>query len=117
MTQQASQTRSPERLTPLLRSIQREITERVQRMGVLTERLEAFASTRRAHAEDVAQLESELSTHRRELRRIEKELSRLGVQFDAENPRAVLTANAVGQAGGRHLEDTGFRPHMADSRA
>lgn len=117
MTQQASQTRSPERLAPLLRSIQHEITERIQRMSALEERLGAFESTRRIHAEEVATLEAELSTHRRELRRIEKELSRLGVPFDAENPRAILAAFAVGRSGPRHLEDTGFRPRMADSRA
>lgn len=117
MTQQASQTRSPERLTPLLRSIQEEITERVQRIEALEGRLEAFASTRRVHAEEIAQIESELSTNRRELRRIEQELSRLGVPFDADNPRAVFTANAVGLSDGRHLEDTGFRPRMVDTRA
>jgi len=117
MTQQASRTRSPERLAPLLRSIQTEISERLERMSVLEERLEAFESTRRIHAEEVATLESELSTHRRELRRIEKELSRLGVRFDAENARAFVGSLAAARGGGRHLEDTGFRPRMVDARA
>jgi chromosome segregation ATPase len=116
MTQQASQTRSPERLAPLLRSIQHEITERLERMSALEERLGAFEATRRIHAEEVATLESELSTHRRELRRIEKELSRLGVRFDAENARAFVGSLAAVR-GGRHLEDTGFRPRMVDARA
>jgi len=117
MTREASRTQSPERLAPLLRSIQREITERSTRMRALEERLEAFASTARAHAEEIALLQSELSTHRRELRRIASELSHLGVTFDAEHPHSIVANVADGGGSARSLEDTGFRTHFADARA
>jgi len=117
MTHTASQSRSPESIQPLLRSVQKEITERTERMRALEERLEAFRSTSRAHADEIARLQSELATHRRELRRIEKELERLGVNFDAENPQPIVSTPGVRAAGARSLEDTGFRPRYVDSRA
>ncbi len=117
MTSQTSEIQVQERRLPLLRAIQAEITERTRLIASLEERLAAFAGTRHIHQHDVVLLESDLSTQRRELRSIEKELARLGVAFDADNPHLILEPTALPSARCSTLEDTGFRPRFADSRS
>ena len=73
-------------MLPLLRSIQAEINDRLGAIETLERRMQAFLPTRHVHEVEVARIDAELSTHRRELRLISKELSRLGVAFDAEHP-------------------------------
>jgi hypothetical protein len=117
MTRPASQVQVPvsEQLSPLLRSIQREITERTLALRSCEERLEAFRETRQVHGAEYARLQSEVSLQRRELRRIQSELSRLGISFDAEDPRPILAvpASFSGRAPSLDLEDSGFRPRLA----
>jgi chromosome segregation ATPase len=66
-----------ERKLPLLRSIGRELNERASAIHELETRLEAFGATRRAREGEIAQIESQLSTQRRELRNLEQELAAL----------------------------------------
>jgi len=108
--------RDLEQLTPLLRAIQDEIFDRRQRVQRLRERLLAFASTRRAHAEEVARIEADLATHRRELRYVERELRRLGIAFDPEEPRTIIALRAPRERSGS-LGETGFRSQLLDTRS
>ncbi len=117
MTSQTSEIQVRERRLPLLRAIQAEITERARLMAALEERLAAFAGTRQIHQRDVALLESDLSTQRRELRAIEKELARLGIAFDADNPHLLLEPTSLSISRRSTLEDTGFRPRYVDTRS
>jgi hypothetical protein len=114
MTRPASQVQVPDALSPLLSSIQREITERTLLLRASEERLAAFSSTRQFHPAEFARVQSEISLQRRELRRIESELSRLGIRFDAEDPRPIVAVPAsFGSAPSLSLEDSGFRPRFA----
>ena len=114
MTRPASQVQVPDALSPLLSSIQREITERTLVLRSSEERLEAFRSTRQFHPAEFARVQSEISLQRRELRRIESELSRLGIRFDAEDPRPIVAVQvSFGATPTLKLEDSGFRPRFA----
>jgi hypothetical protein len=118
MTRPASQVQVQvsEQLSPLLRSIQREITERTLILRSSEERLEAFRETRMIHTAEFARLQSEVSLQRRELRRIESELSRLGIRFDAEDPRPIVAVPIAFGTSHRKdfgLEDSGFRHRSA----
>jgi len=113
MTRPASQVQVADALSPLLRSIQREITERMLTLQASEERLEAFHSTRQVHPAEFARLQSEVSLQRRELRRIEGELARLGIRFDAEDPRPIVAAPVALGGVELDLEDSGFRPRYA----
>jgi hypothetical protein len=114
MTRPASQVQVADPLSPLLSSIQREITERTLALRASEERLEAFRSTRQFHPAEFARVQSEISLQRRELRRIESELSRLGIRFDAEDPRPIVAVpTSFGVTPSLNLEDSGFRPRFA----
>jgi septal ring factor EnvC (AmiA/AmiB activator) len=82
--------RDAERLLPLLRSIGREIRDRSRVIDAQEERLAALSETRDEHRLEIAQIESELSLNRRELRRIERELAELGCDLDADHPLRIL---------------------------
>lgn len=100
-------------MLPLLRTIQREISERLDETARLETRLAAFLPTRHVHELEISRIEAELATQRRELRHVSKELARLGVAFDPERPhRIVMPASVDAQ---KSLGETGFRPWMADS--
>ena len=114
MTRPSSQVQVHDPLSPLLSSIQREITERTLILRASEERLEAFRSTRQLHPTEFARVQSEISLQRRELRRIEGELARLGIRFDAQDPRPILAVPAsFGASPSLSLEDSGFRPRFA----
>jgi hypothetical protein len=100
-------------MLPLLRAIQEEIDERSGAVARLEQRLDAFAATPRIHAGEIALLRSDLSTQRRELRRLAKELAGLGVDFDPESPRAILAVCRAGGERGGGLDRTGFRRRVA----
>jgi len=115
MTRPASQVQVPDPQSPLLSSIQREISERTLVLRSSEERLEAFRSTRQFHPAEYARVQSEISLQRRELRRIESELARLGIRFDAEDPRPIVALRtAFGTTPSFDLEDSGFRPRYAE---
>ena len=98
-----------EAMLPLLSSIQLEIVDRSHHIVVLEERLEAFADTPRIHAEEIGRLQSELSTQRRELRHVAKELDRLGIEFDPEAPRPIDLPTGRARERSGSLDGTGFR--------
>lgn len=100
-------------MLPLLRTIQREISERLEEISRLDARLAAFQSTRHVHEREIARVEAELATQRRELRQVSKELARLGVAFDPERPHRIVMPASLDA--NRSLGETGFRPWMADS--
>jgi hypothetical protein len=94
---------------PLLRAIQREIDERRGLLRQAEGMLAALAPSRHCHAEQVVRLESEVSLQRRELRQVARELSRLGLSADAEDPHMLV---ALASAPGREestLGESGFR--------
>ena len=106
-----------ERMMPLLRSIGREIRERTRTVAFLEARLAALAPTAHVHADEIQGLEAQLSAHRRELRRVEKELSRLGCNRDAENPLRILIGLDGSWAYEGGLDDTSFRRTPQDTSA
>jgi hypothetical protein len=79
-----------ERLLPLLRSIGRELRERGRDIDRLEERLETLSEDRVENRVPIAQAESELACNRREVRRIERELTALGCNLDADHPMRIL---------------------------
>ena len=107
MAPQTYDKHEPDPRLPLLRSIQTEIEERASLIVEVERRLEAFRSTPTIHGEDIHTLESDLSTHRRELRAVEKELARLGIDFDPEKPHAILERQAPKPKVARSLLETG----------
>lgn len=100
-------------MLPLLRTIQREISERLDEIAKLEARMAAFHPTRHVHECELARIESELATQRRELRHVSKELGRLGVVFDPDHPHRIVMPASSAPSG--PMGETGFRPWMADS--
>jgi chromosome segregation ATPase len=97
MQTKTSTVNEAERLLPLIRVIRREIRERTLAATDLEQRLEALAPTRKAHAAEITAVESELSGHRRELRRIERELRELGCKQDSDRPLRILLPSDDGE--------------------
>ncbi|MBK8177796.1 MAG: DUF2203 family protein [Planctomycetes bacterium] len=95
MTQTLQTLKDAERTLPLVRAIVREVRERTRQV----EALEARLTT----GESGPELESELSSHRRELRTCERELARLGFGIDADDPHRI-----VGQGASFKFDDTQF---------
>jgi hypothetical protein len=79
-----------ERLLPLVRAIGRELEERNRAIEALERRLGTLSIDQLEQREEIARLESQLSTQRRELRRAEKELATLGCSLDVDHPLRVL---------------------------
>jgi chromosome segregation ATPase len=99
-----------ERLFPLLRSIGREVRTRTARVSLLEERVAALAPTRHVHGEELGRLESELSTQRRELRRAEEELERLGCRLEGDETRILIPAELSVHVVEGFLGQTRFEP-------
>ena len=93
-------------LLPILRSIAREVHERIESIRSAEKRRESFLASRRVHAADLANVDAELAIHRRELRATEKELARLGCSLDVTDPRRILVEQ-TGQAFTFDLEQDG----------
>lgn len=113
MTTPTANRPSVDDMLPLLRTIQGEISDRLNEVATLEARLAAFLPTRHVHEREIGRIEAELATQRRELRHISKELSRLGVAFDPDHPHRIVMPASVEQH--KQLGETGFRPWMADS--
>lgn len=102
-----------ERMTPLLRSITRELRDR--RAAIARSEHEARLARRQELHDEATAYESELSTHRRELRQVEKELARLGLAIDAENELRILIPSSDGAwAYEGLLDDTQFYRRLED---
>ena len=84
-----------ERLLPLLRAIGKELKERSTAIRALEARIADLARAPALHCREISVLESELSLHRRELRGVEKEMSRLGCSVDEDNPGRILIAGSA----------------------
>ena len=99
---------SAERMTPLLRSITRELRERQRAIDLLQRDLSLAQREVTRHAE-VPLLEAALAGQRRELRQVTKEVTRLGLALDAEHPLRILIPTADGAwAYEGVLDDTQF---------
>jgi hypothetical protein len=116
-----------ERMMPLLRSIGREIRERTKAIAALEENGAAPSIHPNLHAMsdanvsaanvDVATVESQLSLHRRELRRCERELKELGCNLDADHPLRILIPSTDGAlAFEGKLDSTQFVRRQLDAR-
>ena len=96
------------RMAPLLRGIAREMDERLEHLDRLESELEAL--TPDLDRDSMRQIDAQISTHRRELRRAEKELERLGWTLDALAPLELSLRSLEGS--GNDVvwkpEDTGF---------
>ncbi|MCC7011294.1 MAG: DUF2203 family protein [Planctomycetes bacterium] len=90
MSKKSFARRDAERLLPLLRSIGREIRERGTAIDELERRLSDMSEDREGQRLEIMRLESVLSTQRRELRRVERELAELGCNLDADHPLRIL---------------------------
>jgi len=96
-------------LVPLLRSIAGEIQDRNQRVADLEARSAQLTGEPDGARDELALVQSELALHARELRRAEKELSRLGWRLDPDDALRLVRADSDG--GAAHSwrpEDTGF---------
>ena len=78
------------RMVPLLRSISREMNERVHAIAEAECLLEACGSAGCVGECDAATLELQLSVHRRELNRVERELANIGWVRDEDHPLRLL---------------------------
>lgn len=92
MTSRTYAMKEAERMLPLLRAIRRELRDRTYEAA----RLEALMQASPADPAALAQLESELSTHRRELRRAERELADLGCHIDLDRPVRIVVPSDQG---------------------
>jgi hypothetical protein len=82
-------------LLPLLRSIGHELSERLHEARLLQGRI-ALAENRSDDLEELSNLHATLSTHRREVRMMAKELERLGCTLDDSCPGRILIPGADG---------------------
>jgi len=97
-----------ERMTPLLRSITRELLERRRAVDLLQHEL-SLEKRKPTSDRNTALLEAALSSQRRELRLVGKEVARLGLELDAEHPLRILIPTADGAwAYEGVLDDTQF---------
>ena len=94
---------------PLLRAIQREVDERRRALCAAEDMLLALALAPRHHGEEIARLRSEVSLQRRELRQVARELGRLGIAFDAEDPHTLVALDLAPEPAEGTLGETGFR--------
>jgi hypothetical protein len=85
-----------ERLLPLLRAIRRELRDRTLEAARLEDLREALLPSPRAHQADLALVESDLSTQRRELRRAEREIGELGCRIDQDRPLRIVVPSDRG---------------------
>ena len=90
--------RSAEHLLPLLRSIASEITERSDAIEALEERLLVLRGSQKGGkpSNEFLNLQSELSSQRREARLSRLELARLGCTLDEDRPLRVLIPGVDG---------------------
>ncbi len=108
MKHPAKDRRDAERIVPLLRSIGEEIRERSALIDTLENRLADYSAARDESRAEIAGLESELSLHRRELRRTERELNELGCGLDADHPLRILIPAKTGTYAYERLEKSAF---------
>lgn len=83
-------------LVPLLKSITKEMDERLTRIRRLEALLESTENDQRARTSAELDLQAELATQRRELRLARKELERLGCVVDPAHPQRVLIPGSDG---------------------
>jgi hypothetical protein len=103
-----------ERMTPLLRSITQELIDRRRAVDRLEQELVQEQPLERS--EEVLLREAELATHRRELRQLEKEVERLGLQLDEDHPLQILIPSSGGAwAYEARLDDTQFYRPFTDA--
>ena len=103
-----------ERMTPLLRSITQELIDRRRAVDRLEQELAQGQPLERS--EEVLLREAELATHRRELRQLEKEVERLGLEFDEDHPLRILIPSSGGAwAYEARLDDTQFYRPFTDA--
>lgn len=103
---------SAERMTPLLRSITKELRER--RLATEIAEHELAMAKRAGDTDHAARLEAELSTHRRELRQVTKEVERLGLELDATSERILIPSADGAWAYEGNLGDTRFFQRLED---
>lgn len=98
------------RLVPILRSIMQEIVERTTAIEDLEAQLDAHSEPprRRSGADERLAVQAALATHRRELRRANQELPRIGCARDDDHPARILIP---GESGDIH---DGFAWNAAD---
>jgi hypothetical protein len=89
-----------EQMLPLLRSISAEMQARTRAIERLEQQLATLAGAPVGDRDALRLAHSELATHRRELRAIEKELGRLGFSIDADNPWRIVGPGSTNDLGG-----------------
>jgi hypothetical protein len=82
----------------MLRSIMQEIVERTAAIETLEAQLETLSGPQflRTHSEDRLAVQAALATHRRELRRANQELPRIGCARDDDHPARILIRGESG---------------------
>ena len=84
------------RLSPLLRSIAREMQERTRALNLLEHRMEMLAADPYPDRDETNNLVAEIATHKRELRQAEKELRNLGCSVVGTEPLAIRIPGRIG---------------------
>lgn len=105
-----------ERMTPLLRSITRELVDRRRAVDSLEHELGTRERSQDERKDEVLLQEAELATHRRELRQLEKEVGRLGLELDEDHPLRILIPSSGGAwTYEARLDDTQFYRRFKDA--
>lgn len=118
MRQETDALRVAKSMLPLIRSIARETRERKRAIRDLEAKLEALASRRGEPITEIRRVESDLFLHRREIERVEKELTRLGCKLDLDHPRRIVcSADGNEWSYDDRLDETGYRPDKTSPKA
>jgi predicted RNase H-like nuclease (RuvC/YqgF family) len=107
--------KSAKSLIPLLQVLNREISERTESVQRAAQRVHGLRRDRsrigaRQRRDEIASLQAQIATHKREIRNTERELARLGCLVDANNPTLFHIPGRSGD-----VED-GFLWHVGASR-
>lgn len=109
MKRRAYALKEAERMVPLLRSIGREIKNRLKAIEEIQKRIERLSRSPRKHEREILSLQADLAIQRREIRSSEKELERLGCSLDADHPLRILIPSPAGHwAFEDRLDETRF---------
>ena len=98
MKQETLILRSAEKMTPLIRSIAKEVEDRSREIERLESELEQLSARTGDRMLEVRRVEEDLFLHRRGMERIEKELARLGCRLDEDHPERIVCSIADGEA-------------------
>ena len=99
------------RMSPLIRSIGREVQDRSSEIQRLEAELEKLLAGPGEPIHEIRRVESELFRQRRGIEQVQAELARLGCILDADHPEQIVCSVADQEVSFEQgLDETGHRP-------